>query len=143
MTDLHHLQRFIEAQEMNYRAALAEITAGRKTSHWMWYVFPQYVGLGFSSTSRHYAIKSLEEGAAYLDHPVLGLRLRECVDALLAVTGRSAHEIFGSPDDMKLKSCMTLFAHISRENSALLNVLNKYFDGQQDQKTLELIRGDG
>ena len=143
MTDPHHLQRFIDAQEMSYRSALGEITAGRKTSHWMWYVFPQYDGLGFSATSRHYAIKSLEESMAYMDHPVLGPRLRECVDALLAVTGRSAHEIFGSPDDMKLKSCMTLFAQISREECAFQNVLDKYFDGQPDQRTLALIQGEG
>ena len=140
MTDLHHLQRFIDAQEMNYRSALAEITAGRKISHWMWYVFPQYAGLGFSSTSRHYAIKSLEEGATYLGHPVLGPRLRECVDALRVLTGRSAHEIFGSPDDVKLKSCMTLFAHLSPEGSVFESVLDQYFDGHRDQKTLELLR---
>ena len=108
----------------------------------MWYVFPQYDGLGFSSTSRHYAIKSPAEASAYLDHPVLGPRLRECVDALLSVTGRSAHEIFGSPDDMKLKSSMTLFAHISPEGSVFEQVLDRYFDGQRDQKTLELIRRD-
>ncbi len=100
MSDPHHLNRFIEAQELDYRSALAEIEAGRKVSHWMWYVFPQYDGLGFSSTSRHYAIKSREEAEAYLGDPVLGPRLGECVDALLAVTGRTAHEIFGSPDDI-------------------------------------------
>ena len=107
----------------------------------MWYVFPQYDGLGFSPTSKHYAIKSLEEARAYLDHPILGPRLRECADALLAVTGRSAHQIFGSPDDMKLKSSMTLFAHVSPEGSAFEEVLDKYFEGQRDQKTLELVRG--
>ena len=142
MTDPHHLNRFIDAQESNYRSAQAEITAGQKRSHWMWYVFPQYDGLGFSSTSRHYAIKSLKEAAAYLDHPILGPRLRECVDVLLSVTGRPAHEIFGSPDDMKLKSCMTLFAHVSSEGSTFEKVLDRYFGGQRDGKTLELIRGD-
>jgi uncharacterized protein (DUF1810 family) len=141
MSDPHKLQRFIDAQEPDYQTALAEITAGRKRSHWMWYIFPQYDGLGFSSTSRHYAIKSPGEAAAYLEHPILGLRLRECVDTLLAVTGRTAHEIFGSPDDMKLKSSMTLFAHVSPEGSVFEQVLDKYFGGQRDGKTLELIQG--
>jgi uncharacterized protein (DUF1810 family) len=107
----------------------------------MWYIFPQYDGLGFSSTSIHYAIKSLDEVRAYLAHPVLGPRLRECVDALLAVNDRSAHQIFGSPDDLKLKSSMTLFAHISPEGSAFERVLDGYFEGRRDGKTLELIRG--
>jgi uncharacterized protein (DUF1810 family) len=142
MSDPHNLQRFIDAQESNYRSALAEIAAGQRVSHWMWYVFPQYDGLGFSSTLKHYAIKSLAEAAAYLDHPILGLRHRECFDALLSVTGRSAHQILGSPDDMKLKSCMTLFAHISHENSVFEQVLDKYFDGLRDEKTLEWVRGD-
>jgi len=142
MNDPYHLNRFIDAQELNYRSALAEITAGRKISHWMWYVFPQYDGLGFSATSRHYAIKSPVEAEAYLGHPVLGPRLGECVDALLSVTGKTAHEIFGSPDDLKLKSCMTLFAHISAEGSAFDQVLARYFEGQRDSRTLELVRVD-
>ena len=142
MSGLHHLNRFIDAQELNYRSALAEIEMGRKISHWMWYVFPQYDGLGFSATSRHYAIKSPEEAVAYLGHPVLGPRLGECVDALLAVTGLTAHEIFGSPDDLKLKSCMTLFAQISLEGSVFEQVLDKYFDGYRDSKTLELLQAD-
>ena len=141
MTDSHNLLRFVDAQEPDYQTALDEINAGRKRSHWMWYVFPQYDGLGFSPTSIHYAIKSLEEARAYLDHPVLGPRLRECVDALLAVTGRTAHEVFGSPDDMKLRSSMTLFAHVSPEGSAFEQVMEKYFEGQRDRKTIELIRG--
>jgi uncharacterized protein (DUF1810 family) len=138
MTDPHNLQRFIDAQERDYRSALAEIAAGRKRSHWMWYIFPQYDGLGFSSTSKHYAIKSPAEAAAYLEHPILGPRLRECVDALLAVTDRFAHEIFGPPDDMKLKSSMTLFAHVSLEGSMFEQVLDGYFGGQRDGKTIEL-----
>jgi uncharacterized protein (DUF1810 family) len=142
MSGLHHLNRFIDAQELNYRSALAEIEMGRKISHWMWYVFPQYDGLGFSATSRHYAIKSPEEAVAYLGHPVLGPRLGECVDALLAVTGLTAHEIFGSPDDLKLKSCMTLFAQFSLEGSVFEQVLDKYFDGYRDSKTLELLQAD-
>jgi uncharacterized protein (DUF1810 family) len=142
MTDPHSLQRFIDAQESDYRSALAEIKAGHKRSHWMWYIIPQYDGLGFSSTSKHYAIKSPKEATDYLDHPILGLRLRECVVALLSVTGRSAREIFGSPDDMKLKSSMTLFAHVSPEGSVFEQVLDGYFGGQRDGKTLELVRSD-
>ncbi len=94
MSDPHNLQRFVDAQEVNYTAALAEISAGRKRSHWMWYVFPQFHGLGFSSTSRHFAIKSLQEASAYLQHPLLGPRLHECVDALLALGDLSAQQIF-------------------------------------------------
>ena len=136
----YNIQRFIDAQESNYQSALAEIAAGQKRSHWMWYVFPQYDGLGFSSISKHYSIKSPAEARAYLNHPILGHRLRQCVDALLSVTGRSAHQIFGSPDDVKLKSSMTLFAHVSPGGSTFERVLDKYFDGQWDVKTLELIR---
>ena len=106
----------------------------------MWYIFPQYEGLGFSPTSIHYAIKSPAGAKTYLDHPILGSRLRECVDALLKVTDRTSHEIFGSLDDMKLKSSMTLFAHVSPEGAAFEQVLDKYFDGQRDQKTLEFER---
>lgn len=129
------------SQERDYRSALAEITAGQKRSHWIWYIFPQYDGLGFSATSRHYAIKSPAEAAAYLDHSILGPRLSECVDILLSVNGRTAHEIFGSPDDLKLKSSMTLFAHVSPEGSAFEQVLDKYFNGRRDGKTLELVGG--
>jgi len=142
MSDPHNLRRFIDAQERDYRSALAEIKAGRKLTHWMWYVFPQYEGLGFSPTSKHYAIKSPAEASAYLDHPILGTRLRECVDALLSVDGRTGRQIFGTPDDMKLKSSMTLFAHVSPEGSAFEQVLDGYFGGQRDQRTLQLIRGD-
>ena len=101
---------------------------------------PQYDGLGLSPTSMHYAIKSLNEAVAYLDHPILGPRLRECVDALLMVTGRTANQIFGTPDDMKLKSSMTLFAHISPTGSEFERVLDKYFEGHRDQKSLELLQ---
>lgn len=143
MTDPHNLQRFMDAQEMDYQTALDEIRAGQKRSHWMWYIFPQFDGLGFSPASVHYAIKSRAEAAAYLDHPVLGQRLRECVDVLLAVSGKTAHQIFGSPDDLKLKSCMTLFAKISPEGSQFEQVLEKYYAGQQDQKTIALLRKSG
>ena len=139
--DPYDLRRFIEAQTRDYARALAEIKAGFKRSHWMWYVFPQFAGLGFSSTSQHYAIKSLDEARAYLAHPLLGPRLVECAEAALAVEGRSAHEIFGSPDDLKLRSCATLFACISPAGSAFEKLLDKYFQGKRDEKTLQLLGG--
>jgi uncharacterized protein (DUF1810 family) len=108
--DPHDLNRFVWAQESDYGRALAEIRSGRKRTHWMWYVFPQLDGLGFSETARRYAIRGLNEARAYLQHPVLGPRLVECTEAVLAVQGRSALEIFGTPDDLKLRSCVTLFA---------------------------------
>jgi len=137
--DLYKLNRFVEAQEGDYDRALAEIRSGRKQSHWMWYIFPQFDGLGFSSTSRRYAIKSVAEAKAYLGHPVLGPRLIECAQAAVSVDGRSAHEIFGSPDDMKLKSCATLFASVSPPGSVFDRLLEKYYGGERDGKTLQLL----
>lgn len=142
MNESHNLQRFVDAQGRDHQTALAEITAGQKRSHWMWYIFPQYHGLGFSSTSQHYAVKSPAEAKAYLEHHILGPRLHECADALLSVTGRTAHQIFGSPDDMKLKSSMTLFAHVSSEGSVFEQVLDRYFEGRRDHKTIKLIESD-
>jgi len=113
MADPYNLARFLQAQERDYAQAISEIRSGRKRSHWMWYVFPQFAGLGFSPTSRFYAIESVAEAEAYLDHPVLGRRLVESVEAVLTLEGRSVSEIFGSPDDLKLRSCATLFASIS------------------------------
>ena len=118
---------------------MSEIRSGRKRSHWMWYIFPQFDGLGVSSTSRHYAIKSLAEAEAYLRHPVLGPRLLESVQAVLGVQGRSALEMFGSPDDMKLRSCATLFACVSPVGSVFEELLDRYFGGERDDKTLGLI----
>ena len=138
-TDTHDLSRFLEAQQGSYQIALSEIRQGRKRSHWMWFVFPQYVGLGISPTSQRYAIKSVAEAEAYLNDPVLGPRLVECAQALLDVEGPSAHEIFGSPDDIKLKSSATLFAHVSSSGSVLERVLDKYFRGERDGKTLSLL----
>jgi uncharacterized protein (DUF1810 family) len=138
-TDPHDLARFVQAQEGDHERALSEIRSGRKRSHWMWYIFPQYDGLGFSPTSRRYAIKSLAEAQAYLGHPVLGPRLVECAQAALGVEGRSAYEIFGSPDDMKLRSCATLFARVSPAGSVFQRLLDKYFQGQPDAKTLRLL----
>jgi uncharacterized protein (DUF1810 family) len=137
--DPHELQRFVDAQASDSDQALAEIKAGRKRSHWMWYVFPQIDGLGFSAMSQRYAIKSTNEAKAYLAHPILGKRLIEICEAALAVEAKSAHEIFGSPDDMKLKSCATLFASISPEGSVFERLLDKYFEGNRDGKTLKLI----
>ena len=137
--DPYDLERFLQAQEEDYEQALSEITRGRKGSHWMWYIFPQFEGLGFSPTSRRYSLKSVAEAEAYLAHPVLGPRLVECAEALLRVEGVSAVEIFGSPDDMKLRSCATLFAGVSSEGSVFHRVIDKYFDGQPDDRTLRLI----
>jgi len=136
------LQRFIDAQEAGrtYVRALAELRAGRKQTHWMWFVFPQLEGLGSSFMARKYAIASAEEAAAYLAHPILGPRLRDCVAAVNAVDGKTAHEIFGSPDDLKLRSCLTLFAHATAENGAFLAALAKYYDGEFDPAT---VRGLG
>lgn len=135
----HDLHRFVQAQRGVYEQALAEARCGRKRSHWMWYVFPQLDGLGHSPTTKRYSIKSVAEAEAYLEHPVLGPRLVECVEAALVVEGRSAHEIFGSPDDMKLQSCATLFAHVSPEASVFHRLLDKYFDGVHDAETLALL----
>lgn len=133
------LGRFVAAQKEDYARALDEICAGRKRSHWMWYIFPQFAGLGLSSTSRHYAIGSLDEARAYLAHPILGPRLIECAGATLTVKGRSAHDIFGSPDDMKLRSSVTLFSLVSPENSVFHRVLEKYFEGKGDERTLIFV----
>ena len=137
--DPHNLSRFVQAQEDDYEQALAEIRSGRKRSHWMWYIFPQIDGLGFSSTSRRYSIKSVAEAEAYLSHPVLGPRLVECAEATLRVEGRSAFEIFGSPDEMKLRSCATLFACVAPAGSVFDRLIDKYFQGQRDGKTLHLL----
>jgi len=137
----YHLDRFIDAQQTVYEQALAEIRGGRKQSHWMWFVFPQFDGLGFSETSRRYAVKSLDEATAYLAHPVLGPRLLECAEAVLGLDGRSAADIFGSPDDMKLHSSATLFAHVSPDGSVFHRLLDKYFQGLPDETTISLVGG--
>ena len=131
----------MRAQERKYATALAEIRSGRKRSHWMWYVFPQIAGLGYSETSRRYAIRDTAEARAYLAHPLLGPRLIECFEAALSVEGRTAHEIFGSPDELKFRSCATLFARVTPPGSVFERALEKYFDGQPDPRTLELLAG--
>ena len=137
--DPFDLNRFVEAQEGVYKCALTEIRSGRKRSHWMWFIFPQFDGLGYSATSKRFSIKSLAEAEAYLKHPVLGSRLRECCEAALGVSGRSAFETFGSPDDMKLRSCATLFAYVSAPDSVFHRLLDTYFHGDHDDATLRLI----
>ena len=137
--DPYDLARFVQAQERDYEQALSEIQSGRKQSHWMWYIFPQFEGLGRTSTSMRYAIKSAAEAEAYLRHPVLGPRLLEIARAALAVKGKSAFEIFGSPDDMKLRSCATLFASVSPAGSVFEQLLDRYFSGEPDYRTLALL----
>lgn len=141
--DLYNLDRFLYAQQGVYSDALAEIRSGHKRSHWMWFIFPQLDGLAFSSTSKFYAIKSLEEAAAYLAHPELGPRLLECTDAVLSQKGRSASQVFGHPDDLKLKSCMTLFACASEQGSVFEQVLEDFYLDQRDERTLQLLAGSG
>jgi uncharacterized protein (DUF1810 family) len=133
------LERFIEAQAPIYAQALGELRAGQKQSHWMWFIFPQIAGLGQSPMSRAYAIQSLDEARAYLAHPVLGSRLRECSQALMNLRDKSARDIFGSIDAMKLRSCLTLFAEADPNDVMFCNVLEKYFDGDADEATLEIL----
>jgi len=137
--DPHNLRRFVQAQRDDYERALSEILSGKKRTHWMWYVFPQFAGLAFSSTSNYYAIKSLEEARAYLAHPILGPRLGECAQAVVDLEGRSATQIFGSPDDLKLRSCATLFACVSPPGSVFHRLIGKYYRGELDGNTLRLL----
>ena len=140
MKDVYDLERFLAAQERVYEQALAETKRGLKQSHWMWFVFPQIAGLGHSDTARRYAVKSLEEANAYLAHPVLGKRLVEIANALLTHKTKTALEIFGHPDDLKLKSCMTLFHRaVGDANSVFKQVLDTYFDGKEDAATLDIL----
>ncbi len=138
----HELNRFIEAQEGHYADALAEIRNGRKTTHWMWFIFPQIQGLGSSVMAMRYAIENYDEAAAYLAHPVLGPRLMEITSALMKLHDLSAHQIFGTPDDMKLRSCCTLFAAVSPPGSVFVQVLDRYFHGKLCERTLEQLNPD-
>ena len=134
-----NLQRFVDAQTDYYDRAVSELRAGMKRSHWMWFIFPQIAGLGRSSTASYYAISSLKEAEAYLAHPVLGARLRECTLIVNKIEGRSVDEIFGYPDDLKFRSSMTLFAKASADNQIFLDALKKYFDGEMDELTLQRL----
>jgi uncharacterized protein (DUF1810 family) len=140
--DPFNLNRFRKAQQGIYDLVLAEIRGGRKESHWMWYIFPQYDGLGTSAMAQRYAIKSVAEAEAYLGDPLLGPRLLECAEAALAIPGRSASEVFGYPDDMKLRSCATLFAAVSPPDSVFERLLEKYFAGERDERTTQLLKLD-
>jgi uncharacterized protein (DUF1810 family) len=137
--DLFGLNRFISAQHEVYNRVLEELKSGAKRTHWMWFIFPQIEGLGHSTTAEYYAIKSIEEAREYLNHPLLGSRLSECAQAVLAIDGRSASDIFGYPDDLKLKSSMTLFACVADSGSVFVRVLDKYFQGERDARTLQLL----
>ena len=139
MDNSNNLYRFVRAQEGVYATALAELRGGQKRSHWMWFIFPQLAGLGHSSTSHFFAITNLEEARAYLAHPVLGPRLVECAEAVLAHDGRTATDIFGHTDAMKLRSCMTLFAQVNGVPPVFTRVLEKYFNSEYDGKTLQLL----
>jgi len=139
--DPHNLQRFVEAQEPVIEDVKSELRSGRKRTHWMWYVFPQLKGLGSSRLSRRYAISSRAEADAYLAHPVLGPRLRECTALVNGVEGRSATEIFGSPDDLKFRSSMTLFDAVADDPTPFETALERYYGGEPDPKTLELLDG--
>lgn len=138
--DPFNLKRFVEAQNGVYEQVLAELRRARKETHWMWFIFPQFDGLGTSATAGFYAIKSPDEAKAYLNHPVLGPRLVECSGALLKAKGKKASEIFGFPDDLKLRSSMTLFVSVSTAVRVFADVIDQYFDGQLDQRTLQLMQ---
>lgn len=138
MSDFN-LERFVEAQDAVIDQVRAELRSGRKETHWMWFVFPQIEGLGQSSMARKYAISSRDEAAAYLAHPILGQRLRECAQLVNAIEGRSIDEIFGYPDNLKFRSSMTLFANVAAGNEVFQHALDKYFGGQADSRTVELL----
>ena len=133
------IKKFLNAQQRDYPVALAEIKKGRKQGHWIWYIFPQIAGLGMSGTSMHYAIDDIAQATQYLQHPVLGQRLIEISEAVLAIEGKSANQILGSPDDLKLRSSMTLFSLAEDANQVFQQVLDKYYGGLPDQKTIDIL----
>ena len=139
MEDTFNLKRFVSAQANTYPRALGEIKRGKKTSHWMWFIFPQYRGLGQSPTSIKYAINSKEEAREYFKHPILGPRLLEITQAFLSLGNKSAHEVLGSPDDLKLRSSMTLFDAVQEESGLFKAVLEKYYDGERCDSTLQAL----
>ena len=139
METTYNLDRFLEAQETKFNEALSEIQKGKKQSHWMWFIFPQIAGLGFSEYSAFYAVKNIEEASQYLHHPVLGTRLVKIATAVLEINGKTATEIFGKPDDQKLRSSMTLFAQARNTDPVFQNVLDKYYQGMKDEKTTQLL----
>ena len=134
-----NLERFVQAQAPIYATVVRELTAGRKASHWMWFIFPQLAGLGHSATARAFAIASADEAAAYLAHPLLGKRLRECSALVLAIDDKEARDIFAPPDDLKFHSSMTLFAEIAPDEAVFQDCINKFFDGESDPATVERL----
>ena len=140
MNDPHNLQRFVDAQSSVFEQVCSELRQGQKRTHWMWFIFPQMKGLGRSASAAYYGIGSLEEAAAYLRHPVLGPRLVECTQLVNKVEDRSIREILGSPDDLKFRSSMTLFARAAEDDTVFRTALKKYFGGEPDRLTLELLR---
>ncbi|MFW5964551.1 MAG: DUF1810 domain-containing protein [Natronomonas sp.] len=138
----YDLQRFVEAQNPVISQVKQELSSGQKRSHWMWYVFPQVAGLSSSRMAQRYAISSREEAEAYLEHPILGPRLRECTELVNDVDGRSANDIFGSPDDLKFRSSMTLFEAVADDASPFRTALEQYYDGERDPKTLAFLSGE-
>jgi uncharacterized protein (DUF1810 family) len=143
MDDPHDLQRFVTAQDPVYPQVQSELRAGVKRSHWMWFVFPQIAGLGHSAMAQRYAISSREEAAAYLKHPLLGPRLRQCTQLVIDIDDRSIRQILGTPDDLKFHSCMTLFAQAAPDNAIFLSALRRYFAGQPDPATIERLSTPG
>ena len=139
MNENDSLQRFVTAQTGSYGLALSEMKDGKKRSHWMWFIFPQIRGLGSSEASRYYGIRDLKEAEAFLNHPVLGNRIIEISGVLLTLGTNDAHEVFGSPDDLKLKSSMTLFSEVENTNPVFKAVLQKFFKAERDQATLKML----
>lgn len=140
METVYNLNRFLEAQQTKFNDALSEIKNGKKRSHWMWFIFPQIAGLGFTDFNIYYAIQNTEEATQYLNHPILGKRLIEITKAVSEINGKTALEIFGKPDERKLKSCMTLFNILNNPNPIFQQVLDKYYKGLEDENTLQLIK---
>lgn len=142
MNDIYDLQRFVDAQERVYASVVRELRAGQKQGHWMWFIFPQLKALGVSEMSQKYGIGSSQEAVAYAKHPLLGSRLRECTQCVLGIDGRRADQIFPYPDDLKFRSCMTLFEHAVAENTVFREAIAKYFDGEPDNQTLRILAAD-
>jgi uncharacterized protein (DUF1810 family) len=139
MTSDNTLNRFVSAQQDIYAQAVKELHSGKKTTHWMWFIFPQIDGLGHSPTAKYYSVKNIEEAKEYAAHPVLGKRLLECCNILLETNGSSADEIFGYPDNLKLKSCLTLFNYVATGQQVFGELLKKYFGGEKDEQTLSIL----
>jgi uncharacterized protein (DUF1810 family) len=139
MEDPFHLQRFVDAQNSIYGNVVNELRRGEKRTHWMWFIFPQVVGLGRTPTAERYSIKSIEEAKAYIVHPILGVRLQECTKLVISIDGKTANQIFGFPDDLKFCSSMTLFNHVAEDNNIFLNAITKFYAGREDDLTIKIL----